>query len=199
MSNYSNAIAGYFVKKGWLTPELQAWGAYAVEKRILHLVAVLIFIVLLGAICGYINALAFYATFSLLRGCCGGWHASKPLHCVCVSVLVAIGLGFLQYVLAMGVCVISVCCIIPSVVVLFRWAPAHTAQMKLTEEEYVACRKQMKSRTIGCGFAALLCMLIPSQYVCTAGGYIAFAFLLAAVSVGVMQINRIGKNGRTGT
>ena len=69
----------------------------------------------------------------------------------------------------------------------------------LTEEEYVACRKQMKSRTIGCGFAALLCMLIPSQYVCTAGGYIAFAFLIAAVSVGVMQINMIGKNGRTGT
>lgn len=199
MSNCANAIAGYFVKKGWLTPELQAWGAYAIEKRILHLIAVLIFIVLLGAICGYANALAFYAAFSLLRGCCGGWHATKPLHCVCVSVLVAIGLGLLQHVLAMGACVISVCCIIPSVAVLFRWAPAHTAQMKLTEEEYVACRKQMKVRVVVCGLAALLCVLAHSQYVCTAGGYIAFAFLLAEVSVGVMQINRTGKNGRTGT
>ena len=37
MNHYANLLSSYWVKKGWLAPELQTWGTYVIEKRILHL------------------------------------------------------------------------------------------------------------------------------------------------------------------
>lgn len=195
MNHYANLLSSYWVKKGWLAPELQTWGTYVIEKRILHLCGILVFLLLLGLTCGFTNALAFYVTFFLLRGCCGGWHATKPLTCIMVSLLIVGALNVIRLIVPEYTIGISLGCAIPGMTVLLIWAPVCVEQMQLTDEARRACRKQLMLRGGICFLAILIGFVFSSLHMQESCTYIAFAFFLTALSVAVERLKKVNIYG----
>lgn len=143
MEQLCEKIADKMVRSGLVEADKRDWVVYILQKLALKCIGVALFLVLLGLLVGWLNAIAFFVVFSKLRGHAGGWHAPKPWICFVVSSAIALIVGLAGPTIARWPGWAHWAAMALSVVVLAAVAPVASANLPFTPAERAAHRHTM--------------------------------------------------------
>lgn len=132
------------VQNGFVTQENAQWLRYALEKRIISLVA---FILLAGIgimIADLGTVFAFLGSFYYLRTRTNGFHAKSVGKCLLYSALGEV--VFLKVLPTVWNDIIAFSALIVSIALIWFFAPYNHPGMDLTPEEVAACANSAKWR-----------------------------------------------------
>ncbi len=132
------------VQKGYVSQDTAPWLKYALERRIVSLIAFIPLLMIGFLIVSPATVLAFFVTFCLLRSRTNGFHAKTVGRCLLYSM---IGEIFFLGVLPM-VWNDVIACVTLAVSIILIWflAPYNHPNMDLSLEEIAACAKSAKWR-----------------------------------------------------
>lgn len=149
-----DALVGECIQKGYVTPEKAPWLRYALERRITSLITFIPLLLVGFLIADFATTLTFLITFCSLRSYVNGIHAKTFSRCFAYSVLMEIiFLGILPTLLnpILAVIILSV-----SVAIIWLFAPYNHPNMKLSEEEVIACSRKARKLLTTLVFAMII-------------------------------------------
>lgn len=137
-------LVGICIQKGYVSQDEAPWLRYALERRIVSLIAFVVLLIIGLLITTHATLLAFLITFSSLRSRTNGFHAKSVGRCLFYSIL-----GEIFYV---GVLpnvwndVFAFITLAVSIILIWYFAPYNHPNMDLSPEEVIACAKSAKRR-----------------------------------------------------
>lgn len=187
MEHVCETIAEKMIRSGLIEADKREWMVYILQKWVMKGLGVGLFLVLLGLLAGWWNALAFFVVFSKLRGHAGGWHAPKPWICFVLSTAIALAVGFGGPAVARWPLWVHGAATALSAAVLVVIAPVAPASLPFTPAERAAHRRTMFGWL---GFAvaafALACVFSWKE----GAVYIAMALICVCLTVVLAKIGQ---------
>ncbi len=173
-------ITDKLIAGGYIKADTRDWMIYILQKQIMKCIGVGLFLVLLGLLVGWWNALAFYAAFTGLRTYAGGWHAPKPWLCFVLSGAIALAVGLVGPLTAQWPVWVRAATAAASVAILLLLAPVQPTNLPLTAAERAVNRRKML-KILAAAAAALL--LTETVKIGKIAAYLTAAILCAALTV----------------
>ena len=139
-------ILAYCREADYVTEEQAPWVRYILEKNITTVCGAIPFLLFAVVLTSWETAFAFLLTFYLIRSRINGFHARTFIGCLVASVVCEyIFLGIIYPYLAVE---IKLCILFVATVLILVFAPFQHTNMPLTQDEYLACRRSARARTI---------------------------------------------------
>ena len=133
-----------YLQEGYVSQDEAPWLRYALEKRIITLIAFVPLLILGFSIANPATVIGFFSSFCFLRVYTNGYHAKSVGRCIFYSALGEI--LFLRFIpQGWNKLVLSVA-LIASFAVIWFLAPYNHPDMKLSQEEIIACARSSKCR-----------------------------------------------------
>lgn len=139
-----DTLVGICIQKGYVSQDEAPWLRYALERRIISLIAFVVLFIIGLLITTPTTLLAFLITFCTLRSRTNGYHAKSVGGCLFYSIL---GVVFYLRVLPnVWNDVFAFIALAVSIILIWFFAPYNHPNMDLSPEEVVACAKSAKWR-----------------------------------------------------
>lgn len=139
-----DTLVGMCIQKGYVSQDEAPWLRYALERRIISLIAFVVLFIIGLLITTPTTLLAFLITFCTLRSRTNGFHAKSVNRCLLYSIL---GEAFFLRVLPMIWNDITTFIVLAmSIMLIWILAPYNHPNMDLSSEEVAACAKSVKCR-----------------------------------------------------
>ncbi len=136
----------YCISNALISKDNEAWFRYGLEKRLCTLVVLIPFAVMAIYLSGLWTAISYIISFFYLRSQTNGYHAKTHWGCFVGSLLLE--LFFLMVIEPMlnVIWVLVLLCI--AALIIFLLAPYNHPMMDLDNQEYAACKKAARIRSI---------------------------------------------------
>lgn len=139
-----DAVVSMCIQRGYVSKDSAPWLRYALEKKIVSLMAFVPLVIIGSVIANPATTFTFITTFCVLRTRTNGFHAKSVSSCITCSILVEI--IFLKVLPMVWNDIISFAALSVSSVLIWHFAPYNHPDMALSSEEVTACAKSAKWR-----------------------------------------------------
>lgn len=139
-----DTLVGICIQKGYVSQDEAPWLRYALERRIVFLIAFVILLIIGLLITTTTTLLAFLITFCSLRSRTNGFHAKSVGGCLFYSILGEI--FYLRVLPNIWNDVFAFFALAVSIKLIWFFAPYNHPNMDLSPEEVIACAKSAKWR-----------------------------------------------------
>lgn len=173
-------LAERMIRGGLLEADKKDWMVYILQKWAMKCSSVILFVVLLGLLIGWVNAIVFYTVTARLRAYAGGWHARKFWLCTVVSAVSALVLGLIAPMIVRCPGAVLWLTVTLSTAVLVYVAPVAPINLPFTPAERAAHRQTMWRWIAVIDMMFVACRSLCAQEISV---YIAVALLYVAVLV----------------
>lgn len=153
-----DAVVSMCIQREYVSKDNAPWLRYALEKKIVSLMAFVPLVIIGSVITNPATAFTFIITFCVLRIRTNGYHAKSASRCISYSILAEV---FFLKVLPMVLNnFIAFVALTVSIVVIVFFAPYNHPDMNLSSEEVTTCAKSAKWRLsmLILALAVLYCM-----------------------------------------
>lgn len=139
-----DTLVGICIQKGYVSQDETPWLRYALERRIISLIAFVVLFIIGLLITTPTTLLAFLITFCTLRSRTNGYHAKSVGGCLFYSILGEV--FYLRVLPNVWNDVFAFIALAVSIILIWFFAPYNHPNMDLSPEEVVACAKSAKWR-----------------------------------------------------
>lgn len=139
-----DAVVSMCIHRGYVSKDSAPWLRYALEKKIVSLMAFVPLVIIGCVFTKLATAFAFITTFCVLRTRTNGYHAKSVSRCISYSILTEV--FFLKILPMVWNNSIAFVALTVSTVIIMFFAPYNHPDMNLSSEEVTACAKSAKWR-----------------------------------------------------
>lgn len=145
MNAILDRIVNFCLDKDIVKTDYAEWFRYGLERRLTTLFVGIPFVILGCLISNIQCAIAFFFSFFFLRAYMNGYHAKTVFRCLLSSlILEGLFLGVISRWINQNVSLIIMAI---SVVTAFTLAPYNHPNMHLSDDELIACKQKVRSRS----------------------------------------------------